>query len=138
MIGNMSLSVAVLAGGLIAGSAMAQTAPRPATPLVNPSAYAAIAPVRAQWEQARAAYLQAQQAELAARANLDRMTTALLNVLSSATGQPQAPAMPVVGLLAPLAQPAAPALRPQRPPAGPTTGPTPPTRPSAPTLPPQP
>jgi outer membrane protein TolC len=63
---------------------------------VNPSAFNAIAPIRVQWDQARATYLQAQQAELVARANFDRANTALLNVMSAATQHlPTAP-MPVV------------------------------------------
>lgn len=141
MIAKLTLSVAALTAALIAGQAMAQTAQQPvrppgavtappapgtpgAVPQVNPTAFRAIPQIRQQWEQARAQYLQAQQAELTARANYDRATTALLNVLSASSSQPPTQPMPQVGLLP--GQPGQPAPQPPRPTTGaPATPPRP-------------
>jgi hypothetical protein len=103
MIGKLTL--AALAVTLIAAPVMAQTAPpvppagavKPGSvPPINPSAYAAIDNIRNQYMAARDNYLRAQQAEIAARANLDRATTSLLNVLSASVQKPATPPMPNV------------------------------------------
>lgn len=106
MIVKLTLTAAALAATLIAAPVMAQTAVpaqqapgavKPgAVPPVNPSAYAAIDNIRNQYMAARENYLRAQQAELAARANLDRATTSLLNVLSASVQKPATPPMPNV------------------------------------------
>lgn len=95
MIAKQTLSAAALAASLIAVPAFSQTAqapnqpqpPRPAgaapMPQVNPNAYNAIDNIRKQWEAARADYIKAQQAEIAARNNYERMTGQYLNVLNA-------------------------------------------------------
>ncbi|MFN4281133.1 MAG: hypothetical protein ACK4NA_00695 [Alphaproteobacteria bacterium] len=96
MIAKLTLTAAALAASLIAVPAFSQTAQAPATaqqpprpagapamPQVNPNAYNAIDNIRKQWDAARAEYIKAQQAEIAARNNYERMTGQYLNVLNA-------------------------------------------------------
>jgi hypothetical protein len=106
MIGKLTL--ATLAVTLIAAPVMAQTAPpvspgaaavKPGTtPPMNPSAYAAIDNIRNQYLAARDNYLKVQQAEIAARNNLDRATASYLNVLSATVQKPPVQPMPIVNV----------------------------------------
>jgi hypothetical protein len=106
MIGKLTLSAAAIAATLIAAPVMAQNAPpvgpagvvqKPGVvPPINPSAYAAIDNIRNQYMAARDNYLKVQAAELAARANLDRATNALLSVLTATVSKPPVPPMPTV------------------------------------------
>lgn len=123
MIAKLTLTAAALAASLIAVPAFAQTAqapgqpPRPAgsPPPVNPSAYNAIDNIRKQWDAARADYIKAQQAEIAARNNYERMTNVLLNVLN-ATVMKAPPPQPIqFNMMVPGQPPGQPMPQPPRP-----------------------
>lgn len=125
MIAKLTFSAAALAATLIAAPVMAQVPAAPQapagaaqarpTPPMNPNAYNAIDGIRKQWEDARANYLRAQQAEVAARNNFDRMNTQLLNVLSATAGKPPTSPMPTVAVqqMPPQGQPMPPQGQPQ-------------------------